>query len=304
MQTLHVQLLSGPGAGRKASFQASPLSFGRDAANALVLVGEFVSRQHGVIRFENDRWLIENLSANGTRLNGRKLNKPQPLRTGDTVSIGDEPVFSVTLDAPPAQGPASQEKPEDIAARKSRKQARLWVGIGIYMACMLGLMIFFQTNRRPDTGQRVRFPEQWPADRVERELTADLKRHPDEFQAQEHLKRALELTSRLDDSPEVLYLAYRAYREALAYRGLTRFDDPAVESKHRRIREQFLSSIQQLYAQAYNAGASGEYERGADLCARLVKIYSDRTAPLHGHVEDLQLLFRKESQALKGKKKR
>lgn len=63
-------------------------SIGRARENDIVLDDESVSKQHASIIFHSVHWCIsDNGSRNGVRVNGEVV-KEQPLRSGDTVSLG------------------------------------------------------------------------------------------------------------------------------------------------------------------------------------------------------------------------
>jgi class 3 adenylate cyclase len=65
-------------------------SIGRDAQNVLVVTGEKVSRRHALIHSqnENELWLVDLGSRNGTFRNARPIKQPTQLRDGDTIGIG------------------------------------------------------------------------------------------------------------------------------------------------------------------------------------------------------------------------
>jgi adenylate cyclase len=65
-------------------------SIGRDAQNVLVVAGEKVSRRHALIHAQNDNelWLVDLGSRNGTFCNSRPIKQPTRLRNGDTIGIG------------------------------------------------------------------------------------------------------------------------------------------------------------------------------------------------------------------------
>lgn len=65
-------------------------SIGRDAQNVLCVTGEKVSRRHALIHAqnENELWLVDLGSRNGTFCNSRPIKQPTKLRNGDTIGIG------------------------------------------------------------------------------------------------------------------------------------------------------------------------------------------------------------------------
>ena len=73
---------------------------GRDRSNTVTLAGDpGLSHTHCRIRRAAKDYVVEDAgSANGTRLNGRKLAGPEPLCSGDTIRIGStEIVFDDPL---------------------------------------------------------------------------------------------------------------------------------------------------------------------------------------------------------------
>src|SRR5438876_10935809 len=64
---------------------ANACSLGRSPSNDLVLAGEKVSRHHAIIQVhgENNVWLTDLGSSNGTYLNGKRLADPAQLYDGD-----------------------------------------------------------------------------------------------------------------------------------------------------------------------------------------------------------------------------
>jgi hypothetical protein len=49
-----------------------------------------ISRQHVQFRVENGQWMVSDMgSTNGSRLDGRLLEQPAPLRSGDSIQIGN-----------------------------------------------------------------------------------------------------------------------------------------------------------------------------------------------------------------------
>jgi hypothetical protein len=62
---------------------------GRHLGSPLILQGEAISRQHFALFITDRQLMIENLSANGTRLNGESLavQNSSSLQTGDLVEV-------------------------------------------------------------------------------------------------------------------------------------------------------------------------------------------------------------------------
>jgi adenylate cyclase len=77
-----------------ASGESMPLvdtcSIGRARDNHLVLSDEKVSRHHALIRVGEDQecWLVDLASANGTYVNDRRVEQAVLLRDGDAITIG------------------------------------------------------------------------------------------------------------------------------------------------------------------------------------------------------------------------
>ena len=80
--------VDGPLSGQIFYLDEPAVSIGRLGSNDLCLEDPFVSRYHCVIRNEGDECLIEDLnSANGTYLNGERVNKGL-LKEGCLIQIG------------------------------------------------------------------------------------------------------------------------------------------------------------------------------------------------------------------------
>jgi adenylate cyclase len=65
-------------------------SIGRSPSNQVALVSDQVSRRHALIQLqgENEFWLVDFGSRNGTYLNARRITDPRRLQHGDRVTIG------------------------------------------------------------------------------------------------------------------------------------------------------------------------------------------------------------------------
>jgi pSer/pThr/pTyr-binding forkhead associated (FHA) protein len=68
---------------------SSPLTIGRAADNHVVLADDLASLRHARIdRHDEEWWLTDLDSRNGTRLNDVLITRPVPLADGDVVGIG------------------------------------------------------------------------------------------------------------------------------------------------------------------------------------------------------------------------
>jgi len=66
------------------------ITIGRDSASDLTLMDDLASRQHAQIRREAGGAVIYDLdSANGTFVNGKRIDRAHPLRSGDVIAMGD-----------------------------------------------------------------------------------------------------------------------------------------------------------------------------------------------------------------------
>ena len=64
-------------------------AIGRDAGNDISLPDEAASARHASLELRDDEWWIEDLgSTNGTLVNGQKIAKRERVRFGDEIAIG------------------------------------------------------------------------------------------------------------------------------------------------------------------------------------------------------------------------
>jgi pSer/pThr/pTyr-binding forkhead associated (FHA) protein len=87
---------AGPNKGELFTFTADVAVIGRDAGCAFQLTDELVSRKHIRIVFDSNaktpetgRVVMDLGSANGTLVNGVKINMPTMLKDGDTIVVGN-----------------------------------------------------------------------------------------------------------------------------------------------------------------------------------------------------------------------
>ena len=79
------------------SLQGATVSIGRASDCALPIKDRYLSRKHAEIVAANGTWLLKDLgSANGTYLNGTRVERDQELKTGDRIRLGDTEIVFET----------------------------------------------------------------------------------------------------------------------------------------------------------------------------------------------------------------
>ena len=317
---LHIELLHGPGMGRTVSFTQSPVSFGREADNTLIVTESFVSRRHGEFRLTGERWELVNLSPNGTRLNRkliRETQKPQALRTGDEVTVGELAVFRVHLEAAPAtaakapagatartapvpQAPGAQSGPKGAgltpgAGMSLTKRSKMLLSlIGLMMLSLFVLWILLDqgggsSGTGPDNQQILAGKE------IARLIKEPLASKPvDPALARQKLLDAADLYAGSTVEHAKRYKAYRAYQESLVYAGLTTFSDPQDQWKFLNLQKNVVDDIVSRYHNAYNLYQAGQYPQAKAGFSKLATdlfnlVGGDQNHPLYRNVMDWQI---------------
>jgi pSer/pThr/pTyr-binding forkhead associated (FHA) protein len=112
--------------GREYSVKSEPLAFGRDAASDVVVTGGDVSRRHAEIQVSPEGYVLEDLSVNGTYVNGRRVSRRQLLARADVIRIGtDEFRFYADAAPPPSVSGPRPIPPEGPLHTPTGASARL-----------------------------------------------------------------------------------------------------------------------------------------------------------------------------------
>ena len=84
--------VSGPQRGERAVIMTGTVVLGRSPSADVRLLDEAASREHVRFQLTRDGWVMENLSANGTLINGKRYKKDKKvlLDTGDVMGVGLE----------------------------------------------------------------------------------------------------------------------------------------------------------------------------------------------------------------------
>lgn len=282
MPTIQLQIVTGPGTMRREVFGESPVKFGREADNHVVLTEPTASRHHGELRLVESGWVLVNLSPNGTRVNGRNVTrKPHPLRDRDTVAIGDATVFQVVLD--PVRAEAEPAAPAADEAERGWKP-KLWIGIGVYLLIMLGLVVFLSTLRKDGAdGAPI------AAMLTPEAIAAEIAKPPsvartDPAEARKHLAEATERFQKLTTSDRNLYETYRAYQLAQAYMGkpLDGIDQRRFDS----VRHELTDEVTTLYRRAYGELRQSRFREAQRLFDELTRrAYPDRDSAIYANAQ-------------------
>jgi pSer/pThr/pTyr-binding forkhead associated (FHA) protein len=82
-------VIQGADQGKRFEFKSSTVALGRDNSNAIRLHDTEVSRRHAELRQDEGIYRVVDLgSANGTFVNGARVDVPHRLSAGDQIAIG------------------------------------------------------------------------------------------------------------------------------------------------------------------------------------------------------------------------
>ena len=110
-------ITAGNDAGRRIPLDGTALVVGRGTDSNVVLTDIAVSRHHCELRFSNDQCFVHDLgSGNGTLINGALNDAPVALKTGDQIEIGNT-TLTLSLGMTPVAGLGWDEQPTKRAGR-------------------------------------------------------------------------------------------------------------------------------------------------------------------------------------------
>jgi pSer/pThr/pTyr-binding forkhead associated (FHA) protein len=89
---------------------SSVIRIGRSTNNEVVLYSAVVSRSHAEIKKNGSEWEVVNLGANGTYVNGKRIDR-MPIRDGIIIRLASSgPQIQINIDAPESE--SDQRKTE------------------------------------------------------------------------------------------------------------------------------------------------------------------------------------------------
>src|SRR5437867_7367882 len=83
----------------RQQLQGSTISIGRASDCTIPIKDRYLSRRHAEILSNDGHWVLKDLgSANGTYLNGSRVERDQRLHAGDRIRLGDTEIVFETAD--------------------------------------------------------------------------------------------------------------------------------------------------------------------------------------------------------------
>ncbi|MBL4701266.1 MAG: FHA domain-containing protein [Phycisphaeraceae bacterium] len=273
MALIQILLLSGPHQGQRLELSDQQLSFGRQSDSAICITGEFVSREHGLISFDNDQWTLTNQSPNGTQVNHKKVRrKGFKLINQDIVQVGSEDVFQIIIPQNTTHQTAT-DNIESIAPRpKASNRTKIWTRIGIIWILIIFFALYMSTLRKNDDTNIVK-PPILTLNQIEQIIRTPVKVSAPDLRASAiFLREAQELFNRQDVSKDGTYRVYRAYQNALAHSKKTYFNEGLHQLRYVQIQQQLIDEVAKRYTDAFARMRSREY-RVAEIKFRKLNEY-------------------------------
>ena len=102
------------------------LQLGRSEGNDVVVLNQYVSREHLLLFWEGDKLVVRDLkSLNGTRLNGHRLKADCEVKIGDELQLSN-----VRIALLPGLGATEQISPEAVEGMKAQIASRTGLFVG------------------------------------------------------------------------------------------------------------------------------------------------------------------------------
>ena len=120
-----IKITAGAEAGQQIVCAAAETILGRSPRAVLRFSSPSVSYEHAMITRRGEDYYLENLSANGTAINGERVTGRTRLRAKDQIRLGEETMLRV-LSVPTTSGGGS---------------ARVWLLAAVVVMLILGLVI-------------------------------------------------------------------------------------------------------------------------------------------------------------------
>lgn len=144
-----LQIRYGAHVGTTFSIVRSEVILGREEGIDITIRDPEVSRRHARISWQSGDYYIEDLgSTNGTFLNGTLVTRPQALRSGDMISVGQSTlIFEAQTSEAPAQtagvagSPAAPPPPPAAAPTEQKRGGTRCLLWGCGCLALLGVVL-------------------------------------------------------------------------------------------------------------------------------------------------------------------
>ncbi|MEM7624884.1 MAG: FHA domain-containing protein [Planctomycetota bacterium] len=304
-ELLEVTITAGPTAGQRVRINHSPAAFGRDAENPLVVDLPTVSRVHGELRYDDQRWVLVNLSPNGTQLNRRPVGRrPRPLEDGDQIVVGNQPVLTVALrdsgedDAGVSVGRGSTQDvgatPAPPTKASISPRTKLWAGIaGFWVVVFVGAFLLTGGDDGPQAGINA-VPRLTDA-QIAASIRAPLaKQEPSPRNAAEHFDEAVAAGQMMNADPKNRFLSYYSYKTALSYvlgddflderddwGGKPDSERATAQRLYFELQDELIDDVTRLYNDAYGKLADGRYAAAQRGFEKVYALYNDSSSDVY-----------------------
>ncbi len=301
---LEIQVLDAGGAlaGRKLVLDTSPVRFGRDPRNTLVLEDPLVSRNHGEITLDpaTGQWSVVCYSDKGLKANKKPVtNLPTPLATNSatTLTAAGLKLMTVTPIVQTVYDEAGQ--PIDYGhatapATGSNKRVAIWAGLGVWFLVLGGLAAFFLFTE-PSSQNTDRLAT-WPDEQVATAIFSNPEpQTPNPTLVQRELAQANAEFERIDMQPDALRKAYEHYTRALTHDPDGLFDHGLDQRRYHQTQQNYHEQVQTLYRQATNQIGSQNYPAALQTLEDLNALYpSSYKTDFSRHLTQLRASVRSE----------
>lgn len=301
MASIQLQIIRSGGQVYRETYREGTIAFGREDDNQIIFTETFVSRHHGHFLQSEDNWYIENLSPNGTQVNGKRIRKkPTLLNVGDTISVGNQQIFFVEAIESNSSTPTSNTakiEPDSKANIKASpispasRKMRLWISLAAFWLVVLGVLVFIQPllSNKDTLNLNDRIPSLSPEQisQYVRQKPKDIQGNvqPDERRMNDALAEARDFSARIDASTDARYRAYRAYQRAIAYSGLELLPNSQDMRMYVQLEADLVRDITNRYYEGYSLLRSHNF-RGAEQSFRtLIRYFPEPDNPLIRNVE-------------------
>jgi phosphoserine phosphatase RsbU/P len=133
----HITVRDAFGNQREVEITRTPFTLGRQSDNDLVLLDSRISRRHASIVKDDEGYLLEDVgSRHGTFVNGKRVEAPLRLKSGDQISLGVTESYALAFGVEEAVLPSLLEKFEKAAEPTSVPQLH-HLGLILQMAQMM-----------------------------------------------------------------------------------------------------------------------------------------------------------------------